>query len=67
VTRTAIFAPCAADPAVQVKVQALRAAGECVICALPGQAGGAREMGCERELRQVGAKWTVVAVTTDKS
>jgi ATP phosphoribosyltransferase regulatory subunit len=67
VSRNAIFAPCAADPVLQAQVQALRAAGECVICALPGQAGGAREMGCERELRKVGAQWVVAEVSVDKS
>jgi len=63
VARAAIFAPSEADPA---QVQALRASGECVICALPGQAGGASEMGCERELRKVGAEWVVVGVSVDK-
>lgn len=64
VSRAAIFAPGDADPA---QVQALRASGECVICALPGQAGGAREMGCDRELRKVGAQWAVVEIAENKS
>lgn len=65
--RAAIFAPWGADGPLQAQVQALRAAGECVICALPGQAGGAHEMGCERELRKVGTEWTVVGVSVNKS
>ena len=60
VARPAIFAPCAADAALLAQVQALRAAGECVICALPGQAGSAREMGCDRELVRQGSDWVVV-------
>lgn len=67
VARAAIFAPCDEDAVLLAQVQALRAAGECVICALPGQAGGAHEMGCERELGKVGTEWAVVGVSVNKS
>jgi len=60
--RAAIFAPCAADVALYAQIQRLRAAGDCVICALPGQPGGAREMGCDRELVKTGESWQVAAV-----
>lgn len=55
-----IFAPCTDDSALDAQIRKLRAEGECVVCALPGQAGGAREMGCERVLELRQGVWTVV-------
>ncbi|MDA1107582.1 MAG: ATP phosphoribosyltransferase regulatory subunit [Proteobacteria bacterium] len=55
-----IFAPCADDAALDAQIRKLRAEGECVVCALPGQTGGAREMGCERVLELRQGVWTVV-------
>lgn len=57
--RGAVFAPAAYAPALAQAIAELRAAGDAVICALPGQAGGAREMGCDRELVQQGGQWVV--------
>ncbi len=61
-----IFAPVSAgdgdDIALQTAIQALRSSGERVIQALPGQHGGAAEMGCDRELQKVGDAWQPVAV-----
>ncbi|MBL3599430.1 MAG: ATP phosphoribosyltransferase regulatory subunit [gamma proteobacterium endosymbiont of Lamellibrachia anaximandri] len=53
----AIFAPWSGDLVLQEKITFLRAAGRRVICALPGQQGGAREMGCSEALRLDGDSW----------
>ncbi|MDT8404899.1 ATP phosphoribosyltransferase regulatory subunit [Sulfuriflexus sp.] len=57
-----IFAPAGADTTLQEKIAALRAQGERVVCELPGQQGGAREMGCSRKLEQRNGQWEVVSV-----
>jgi len=57
-----IFAPALEDAGLRACVQALRAAGERVICELPGQSGGAREMGCDRVLRWRADSWEPQAV-----
>ncbi len=57
-----IFAPSGADAALQNAIAGLRASGERVIQALPGQTGGAAEMGCDRELTLQGESWQPVAV-----
>ncbi len=55
-----IFAPADADPALAQRVDALRREGERVVQALPGQTGGAVEMGCRRALRRQGQEWVVI-------
>ncbi|MCW8829849.1 MAG: ATP phosphoribosyltransferase regulatory subunit [Gammaproteobacteria bacterium] len=57
-----IFAPCDGDAALVEAIDALREAGERVIQALPGQQGGAVEMGCDRELVLQSGGWQTVAV-----
>lgn len=57
-----IFAPVNTDTALQEKIAALRAQGERVVCELPGQQGGASEMGCSRKLEQHNGQWEVVSV-----
>ncbi len=57
-----IFAPAGEDPALNAKIEELRAAGERVICALAGQTGDARAMGCDRELVNKGDQWIVLDV-----
>lgn len=54
-----IFAPAEQDSALRDKIAALRQQGERVVCALPGQAGGAGEMGCDRQLRKRDGQWQV--------
>jgi ATP phosphoribosyltransferase regulatory subunit len=54
-----IFAPAADDPGLRTQVEALRRAGERVLWELPGQPGGAREMGCDRVLRRRRGRWVV--------
>ncbi|MDX1593883.1 MAG: ATP phosphoribosyltransferase regulatory subunit [Gammaproteobacteria bacterium] len=61
-TESGIFAPADSDPALCQTIRALRAAGERVVRALPGQNGGAAEMGCDRELVREGGNWEVRAV-----
>lgn len=59
VTQDAVYAPAVEDAALQQAVAALRAAGERVVAALPGQVGDAASMGCNRELVQQGGSWIV--------
>lgn len=56
-----ILAPVDDDPALQACVRALRAGGERVTRALPGQTGGAAEMGCDRVLVLNAGHWDVIA------
>lgn len=58
-----IFAPCADEAALADAIEQLRDGGERVIQALPGQQGGALEMGCDRELVQQDGSWQVVVVS----
>ncbi|HEY9198035.1 MAG TPA: ATP phosphoribosyltransferase regulatory subunit [Gammaproteobacteria bacterium] len=57
--RGAVYAPAEFTPALAQTIAELRAAGEQVICALPGQTGNARALGCDRELAQQGGGWVV--------
>ncbi len=57
-----IFAPTDSDPSLDTLVHSLRAAGERVVRALPGQAGGARASGCDRQLIRRGGDWQVAAL-----
>ena len=54
-----IFAPAGADPDLWARVAELRAEGERVIQGLPDQLGGARALGCDRELVRQGQAWVV--------
>ncbi len=54
-----IFAPADDDPALCAMVRELRSSGERVIHALPGQAGTATELGCDRELVKQEQGWVV--------
>ncbi len=55
-----VFAPADANSALESKIGELRAQGERVVRALPGQQGGAAEMGCNRELVVSRGKWQLV-------
>jgi ATP phosphoribosyltransferase regulatory subunit len=57
-----IFAPVSTESGLVQAIAALRESGERVIQALPGQQGGAAEMGCDRELVLKGGKWQPVAL-----
>ncbi|HWO99300.1 MAG TPA: ATP phosphoribosyltransferase regulatory subunit [Methylococcus sp.] len=62
VTADAIFAPAVDDPGLVEAVRMLRGAGHAVVEALPGQDGGAAELGCRYELRLRRGCWERVAV-----
>jgi len=55
----AIFAPAANDTRLDAAVAALRSQGERVVLALPGQAGGAHDMDCDRQLVREAGIWVV--------
>lgn len=54
-----IYAPYAQDAGLIKLIQSLRAQGERVVSALPGQQGDARAMQCDRELVKQGKEWVV--------
>jgi ATP phosphoribosyltransferase regulatory subunit len=56
---TAIFAPCNDNADMLQTIAQLRAQGETVIEQLPGQAGDAKTMGCDKQLVKRNAKWVV--------
>ncbi|MCG6900071.1 MAG: ATP phosphoribosyltransferase regulatory subunit [Gammaproteobacteria bacterium] len=60
--RGAIFAPAGEDEDLTSAVTALRQSGERVVRALPGQAGAAVEMGCDRLLVNQQGQWVVKPV-----
>lgn len=57
--RKGICAPSSEIPGLMEAIERLRAAGEMVLCALPGQGGGAHDMGCDRELTLESGQWKV--------
>lgn len=59
----AIYAPADDDPALEAYIQALRGRGQRVIRALPGAAGTAAVLGCDRVLVHRRDGWEVVLAT----
>ena len=58
-----IFAPSSQDPSQLQAIAQLRLAGETVIAGLPGQVGGAIELGCERQLiKNDKGEWAAIDV-----
>ena len=57
-----IFAPWSDDPGLLHTIEQLRRQGERVVVSLPGQSGGAQELGCDRELVRQGDQWVCVAI-----
>ena len=55
----AIYAPADNDAELQKAISELRQQGEKVICALPGQTGNAKDMFCDRQLKNDGSGWQV--------
>ena len=55
--RKGIFAPASEVPGLNEAIDALRGNGEKVICQLPGQTGGGKDLGCDRELYLDGGRW----------
>lgn len=60
--RSGILAPLADDPALGARIAALRAAGERVVVAFPGQNGARGESGCDRLLVEQAGEWTILAL-----
>lgn len=54
-----IYAPGSEAPGLADLVERLRAQGEVVIVELPGQDGGAKEMGCDRKITLKHGQWRV--------
>jgi len=59
VKNAGIFAPYAQDPQLDTFIQSLRAQGERVVSALPGQHGTADSMQCDREIVKQGNEWVI--------
>jgi len=57
--KAAIRAPWAEDAGLRSAVRALRAAGETVVCSLPGHEHETQEFACDRELVSTGGEWVV--------
>ncbi|MEJ2592403.1 MAG: ATP phosphoribosyltransferase regulatory subunit [Candidatus Thiodiazotropha sp.] len=60
--RSLVFAPWSDDPAQQRLVARLRGEGRRVVCGLPGQQGGATEMGCDEQLIEQDGQWQLISV-----
>ncbi len=59
---SSIFVPNSDDPRLHQEIARLRGEGRRVICALPGQSGGAVDMGCEQQLECVDDHWKLISV-----
>jgi ATP phosphoribosyltransferase regulatory subunit len=60
--QSAIFAPQSEDPGLHQEITRLRAQGRRVICALPGQQGDAKAMGCDQQLIEKDDQWRLITV-----
>ncbi len=60
--RTAIRAPWGEAAALREAIARLRAAGEVVVCTLPGHEAEVQEFDCDRELAEVAGQWVVKSV-----
>jgi ATP phosphoribosyltransferase regulatory subunit len=58
-SKTLIFAPFVVDEALTQKIRDLRAQKQAVVQQLPGQTGGAQEMGCTSILEKDQQNWVV--------
>ncbi len=61
--KAAVRAPWAENAALTASIAALRAAGDTVVCVLPGHEHEVNEFDCDRELVQVAGHWVVRALT----
>ena len=61
-SRRMIWAPEQQDPDLSAAIRQLRAAGDCVVCALDGQ-DGARTFGCSYRLVKQSDQWVVKEIT----
>ncbi len=61
--KAAVRAPWAENAALSAAIAQLRAAGETVVCVLPGHEHEVNEFDCDRELAQLAGHWVVQALT----
>jgi len=59
--RTAVLAPCDADPALAAAIERLRSAGEVVVIELPGHEDAREELCCDRRLTKKDGEWRVTS------
>jgi ATP phosphoribosyltransferase regulatory subunit len=57
-----VFAPWPKDPEQQLLIERLRGEGRRVVCGLPGQQGGAAELGCREQLVCRDGAWQLIPV-----
>lgn len=57
-----IFAPAESDATLDAVIDQLRADGERVVVQLPGQEGGAKDLGCNRQLTKDTSGWQVISI-----
>jgi ATP phosphoribosyltransferase regulatory subunit len=57
-----VFAPWSSDPVLQREITRLRREGRRVVTELPGQNGGARELGCSERLERRKTRWVLAPV-----
>ena len=60
--RNSIYAPADDDPGLLQTIAQLRSEGESVVRQLPGQHGGAQDMGCARQLVRANGGWQVKSI-----
>lgn len=60
--RLRVLAPCDSEPELAKVVEDYRNSGYTVIRELPGQGGGAAELGCDKQLAKVGGVWQLTDV-----
>lgn len=59
-----IFAPAGTSPGLLAAIRDLRAAGYVVVQGLPGQSGGAAEMGCQQQMSDATGSWQLEDVVS---
>lgn len=62
--QSAIRAPWGSQPALRAEVARLRAAGETVVCVLPGHEQEMDEFHCDRQLVECDGQWVVMALAS---
>jgi ATP phosphoribosyltransferase regulatory subunit len=60
--RSAVRAPWSEQASLREAIARLRAAGDVVVCTLPGHEAGCQEFDCDRELTEVAGQWVVKSV-----
>ena len=61
--RSAVRAPWSEQASLREAIARLRAAGDVVVCTLPGHEAGCQEFDCDRELTEVAGQWVVKSLS----